>query len=158
MNGQAEHEHHHGHEHEHEHGHEHVHHHDHDHEHEHRHEHDHEHHHDHGHDSPIEITTHEEAVIGTVRVRIPGSYEEALEDLKTRMAQTADEVEAAGGMVGHIKAFAREEARTAMVSIPEPGDVQIKSGTDPGLRCEVANIVFGIEKEELESILENHYG
>ena len=70
----------------------------HEHEHHHDHEHDHEHHHDH--EGPIEITTHEEALIGTVRIRIPGSYEAALEDLKTRMAQTADEVEAAVGMVG----------------------------------------------------------
>lgn len=148
----------HEHEHHHEHGHEH-HHHEHEHDHEHRHgyehEHDHEHHHDH--DAPIEITTHENAVIGTVRIRIPGSYEEALEDLKARMAETADEVEAAGGMVGHIKAFAREESRTAMVSIPEPGDVQIKNGSDPGLRCEIANIVFGIDTEVLERILKNHY-
>lgn len=120
-------------------------------------EHEHHHHHEHDHDLPIEITTHEEAVIGTVRIRIPGSYEEALEDLKTRMAETAEEVEAAGGMVGHIKAFAREEARTAMISIPEPGDVQIKNGSDPGVRCEIANIVFGIDEEELEHILEKHY-
>ena len=146
------HEHEHRHDHEHGYGHEHEYH----HEHHHDHEHDHEHHHDH--EGPIEITTHEEALIGTVRIRIPGSYEAALEDLKTRMAQTADEVEAAGGMVGHIKAFTREETRTAMISIPEPGDVQVKEGSDPGLHCEIANIVFGIDEETLESILKNHYG
>ncbi len=125
------------------------------HEHGHHHEHEHEHHHDH--DAPIEITTHENAVIGTVRIRIPGSYDTALEDLRTRMDQTAREVEESGGMVGHIKAFAREETRTAMVSIPEPGDIQTKEGSDPGLHCEIANIVFGIDEETLEHILEKHY-
>ena len=96
-------------------------------------------------------------MIGTVRIRIPGSYDTALEDLRTRMDQTAREVEESGGMVGHIKAFAREETRTAMVSIPEPGDIQTKEGSDPGLHCEIANIVFGIDEETLEHILEKHY-
>ena len=140
----SEHEHH-----DHEHHHEHAHHHE--------HEHGHHHEHDHDHGSPIEITTHENAVIGTVRIRIPGSYDTALEDLRTRMDQTAREVEESGGMVGHIKAFAREETRTAMVSIPEPGDIQTKEGSDPGLHCEIANIVFGIDEETLEHILEKHY-
>ena len=135
--------------------HDHEHHHEHAHHHEHEHVHHHEHDHDHG--SPIEITTHENAVIGTVRIRIPGSYDTALEDLRTRMDQTAREVEESGGMVGHIKAFAREETRTAMVSIPEPGDIQTKEGSDPGLHCEIANIVFGIDEETLEHILEKHY-
>ena len=127
------------------------------HEHTHHHEHEHRHPHEHDHGSPIEITTHENAVIGTVRIRIPGSYDTALEDLRTRMDQTAREVEESGGMVGHIKAFAREETRTAMVSIPEPGDIQTKEGSDPGLHCEIANIVFGIDEETLEHILEKHY-
>ena len=127
------------------------------HEHTHHHEHEHGHPHEHDHGSPIEITTHENAVIGTVRIRIPGSYDTALEDLRTRMDQTAREVEESGGMVGHIKAFAREETRTAMVSIPEPGDIQTKEGSDPGLHCEIANIVFGIDEETLEHILEKHY-
>ena len=73
------------------------------------------------------------------------------------MEKTADAVEEAGGMVGHIKCFAREQGRTCVISIPEPGDVQVKEGTEPGLEAEIANIVFGVDTKKLEAVLRELY-
>ena len=131
------------------------------HHHEHDHLHDHDHEHEHEHRAPgetvIEMTEHEQAVIGTVRCSIDGAYEEAREILKERMEKTAEAVEEAGGLVGHIKCFAIEQGRTCMISIPEPGDVQVKEGSEARLEVQIANIVFGVGGEKLEAILKELY-
>ena len=167
------HEHHHGHHHhdhdeecgcghEHHHGH---HHHDHDEEcgcgHEHHHEHhdhDHDHEHEHEHGVPsLEMSFHDEAVIATVRCVIPGTYDEASEVLKSAMKKTAAEIEDNGGLIGHIKAFAKEENRSCMISIPEADDIQVKEAAAPSLHVECANIVFGLTAEKLETIVREYF-
>ena len=98
---------------------EHMHHHDH-----HDHGHDHEHHHHH-HEN-IEITTHEDAVIASVRMSLPGSREEAETVLKSFMRAVAEETEGLGGTIGHIKFFLKESSG-AMYSMTDTEDIQKKT-------------------------------
>ena len=164
------HEHGHGHDHVHDHRdhdhthdhHDHSHAHDHDHTHDcHNHSHDHEHthdHHHHGSEVPsVSVYTHEIATVGSVKCRIGGNYEEVLEKLKHCMKETAEAVEEAGGLIGHVKAFAREEARTCMISITEGEDMQCRQGFAGGIYVESANIVFGIAPAELKAILKKAF-
>ena len=138
----------------HEHEHEHEHHHDHDHE----HHHDHDHEHDHGHEAPsLEISHHENALIATLRIVIPGEYEQALAILQDAMQKTAEEIEQQDGLIGHIKAFVTEENRSCMISIPEADDVQIKNAEAPSVHVECANIVFGLTDGQLESLVRSHF-
>lgn len=144
--------------HEHDHQHEHEHEHHHEHEHEHHHEHEHEHEHTQAPDTGIAISAHEGAQIGTVRCRIPGSYGLALDTLQERMEEEASDIEAAGGMIGHIKASAREESRCCMFSITECGDTQRKESVCPSVYVEHAAIVFGIGGDVLLDILTTRFG
>lgn len=135
-------------------------HHDHEHEH-HPHEHEYHHHeHEHSHETKmgIEITAHESAWIGTVRCRIPGNYAAALDTLQEWMEEEASDIEAAGGLIGHIKAFARENSRSCMLSLTECGDTQRKESTCPSVYVEHAAIVFGIHKDTLQEILFARFG
>ena len=115
--------------------------------HDHHHGHDHEHHHEHHHHEQeafpaVSVYTHETATVGSVKCRIAGEYEEALNRLQKCMEETAREVEAAGGLIGHVKAFAKEEARYCMISITDGEDVQRKSGTECGSACGKTRILF----------------
>ena len=126
------------------------------------HDHDHEHHHDHDHEHDhgvpsLEISFHDEAVIATVRCIVPGAYEEAVQALQEAMKKTAAAIEDHGGLIGHVKAFAREENRSCMISIPEADDVQIKEAAAPCVHVECANIVFGLTDEALEGIVREHF-
>ena len=103
------------------------------------------------------MSSHDEAIIATVRCIIPGSYEEASEALREAMKKTAAEIEDNGGLIGHIKAFAKEENRSCMISIPEADDLQIKEAAAPALHVECANIVFGLAAEKLETIVRGHF-
>lgn len=95
--------------------------------------------------------------MGSVKCRIPGTYEKALEKLKDCMKKTAEAVEEAEGLIGHVKAFAREEARTCMISITDGEDMQCRPGSGQGIYVESANIVFGVTPEELEAILKRTF-
>lgn len=106
---------------------------------------------------PLEISRQDGAVIGTIRCQIPGAYDAALEQLKTAISRTAEDVEAAGGLIGHCKAFARHTSLTAMLSLPETGALHIDEGSEPMLMVESVSIVFGIGPEKLEEILQTHY-
>jgi hypothetical protein len=125
---------------------------------EHSHEHHHDHVHQHGNEFPLlEITAHESAVIGTVKCRIPGSYEEGQKKLQEILQRTAEDIENAGGLIGHLKAFAREEIRSCMISVTEADDLQIKQGRENALCVENANIVFGITENSLKDILKKNF-
>ena len=173
-----EHGHHHHHDHDHE-GHEHHHHdheghhhhhhhdddcdcgHDHDHDHHHDHddddeEHDHEHHHHHEH-SNIEISTHEDATIATVKMALGTDKDAAKVQLKSFMTAVGAEAEAEGGMVGHIKFFLKESVGE-MFSMTDPDDeIQIKPAALPEYTAEGVCIVVGISPDALEDIVKLHY-
>lgn len=132
--------------HEHDHGHHQVHHHD-----------DHEHEHRPISETGIEITAHEGAWIGTVRCRIPGDYEDAVTILRERMEREAEEFEASGGLIGHLKAYAREEGRQCMLSITECGDIQRKETVNASVYVEHAAIIFGMNQGRVQEILEKQF-
>ena len=161
--------HHHDHDHE---GHEHHHHHHHDddcdcgHEHHHHHhhdddcdcghDHDHEHHHHHEH-SNIEISTHEDATIATVKMALGTDKDAAKVQLKSFMTAVGAEAEAEGGMVGHIKFFLKESVGE-MFSMTDPEDeIQIKPAALPEYTAEGVCIVVGISPDALEDIVKLHY-
>ena len=128
---------------------EHMHHHDH-----HDHGHDHEHHHHH-HEN-IEITTHEDAVIASVRMALPGSREEAETVLKSFMRAVAEETEGLGGTIGHIKFFLKESSG-AMYSMTDTEDIQRKTAPGRSFSAEGVAIVLGLTKEQLEETVAVHY-
>ena len=153
-----------GHEHHHEHGeecgcgHHHHHHHDHDgdeccdHDHE-GHEHHHHHHHD---DEPVEISTHEDSIIATVRLGSLGrDRQAALVTLRSFMRAVAEETEGLGGMIGHIKFFLKESKGT-MFSMTDLEEIQEKPAEGFEYTAEGVCIVLGIEPETLEEIVERH--
>lgn len=131
--------------------------------------HDHEHvYHDHdccGHDhheqhleegfSPIHVYMHDAATVASVKFHMDGEYEECVQTMKARMQETARRIEEKDGVVGHIKAYVREDARNCMISVTDAETVNMKPDQGQGLFVENANIVFGISEEEIEEILKD---
>ncbi len=124
-------------------------------------EHDH-HHHDHEHTQEqlplLDIDEHEGALIGTVRCRIPGEYAQVTEELEKAVKDLAEEIDRQGGIVGHIKAFVKEENRSCMLSLTEPGEVHRIPADNPAVLAEIANIIFGLSEEEFHKCLVQAYG
>ena len=159
-----DHEHHHDHEGECCHGHHHHHHDDDDHEcgcghhhghhhHHHDHDHDHEHHH---HDEKIEISTHEDATIATVRMSLGTDRQAAEAQLKSFMRAVAEESEAAGGMVGHIKFFLKE-SQGQMLSMTDLEEIQVKPAAAAEFTAEGVCIILEIDPDDLAEIVKLHY-
>ncbi|MBQ9826629.1 MAG: hypothetical protein IJM61_05560 [Firmicutes bacterium] len=152
------HEHHHGHDHDHEHRHDHDEHcgcgRDHEHDHEHHHDHDHEHHHHH-HEN-IEITTHEDSVTASVRIAFREERSEAEVLLRSFMRAVAEETEALGGTIGHIKFFLKESTGS-MFSMTDTEEIQKKDALRTEIRAEGVAIVIGLDPEQLEEIVAAHY-
>ena len=67
------------------------------------HEREHHHHHESDEFPSVSVYTHDIAVVGSVKCRIDGEYEDALDKLQGCMEEAARAVEAAGGMIGHVK-------------------------------------------------------
>ena len=161
---EGEHEHHHHH---HDHGeecgcgHHHHHHHDdeHDHDHEgrhHHHDHDHHDHEHHQHDEKIEISTHEDATIATVRMSLGTDRQAAEAQLKSFMRAVAEESEAAGGMVGHIKFFLKE-SQGQMLSMTDLEEIQVKPASAAEFTAEGVAIILSIDPDDLAEIVKLHY-
>ena len=120
------------------------------------HDHDHEHHHHHEH-SNIEISTHEDATIATVKMALGTDKDAAKVQLKSFMTAVGAEAEAEGGMVGHIKFFLKESVGE-MFSMTDPEDeIQIKPAALPEYTAEGVCIVVGISPDALEDIVKLHY-
>ena len=156
----------HDHEHHHEHGkcchhdhdhetHEHHHDHHHDHGHDHHHDHDHEHHHHHE-EEKITVTSHEDAVIASIKISLGKDREAALEQLKSFMHAVGEAAEAEGGMVGHIKFFFKE-SHGQMLSMTDLEEIQIKTAPAAEFTAEGVAIVVGISPDQLEDIVRLHY-
>ncbi len=161
-----DHDHDHEHHHHHDHDHEHHHHghddecccgHDHDHDHhDHHHHHDHDHEHHHHHDEKIEISTHEDATIATVRMDLGTDRQAAEEQLRSFMRAVAEGSEAAGGMVGHIKFFLKE-SQGRMLSMTDLEEIQEKPAAAAEFTAEGVAIILSIDPEDLEDIVRLHY-
>ena len=135
--------------------------HDHDHHHDHDdccgHDHDHEHHHHHhGRREGIDISTHDDSVIASVKIVFREELPQAEILLKSFMRAVAEEVEAVGGMVGHIKFFLKE-THGNMYSMTDTEDIRKIDGGRSEIRAEGAVIVLGLTEEQLEEIVAVHY-
>ncbi len=110
----------------------------------------------HDHDS-IEISTHENSVIASVKMDLGREKHYASVLLKSFMTAVAEEAEAAGGMIGHIK-FYLKESTGEFFSMTEPnGCIQTRNISLPEYSAEGVCIVIGIEPYALESIVKLHY-
>ena len=120
------------------------------------------HHHDHEHAQEqlplLDMDEHEGALIGTVRCRISGDYAQVTEELEKAVKDLAEEIDRQGGIVGHIKAFVKEENRSCMLSLTEPGEVHRIPADNPAVLAEIANIIFGLSEEEFHKCLVQAYG
>ena len=125
------------------------------HDHEHHHGHDHEHHHHHRHEN-IEITTHAASVTASVRTPFHEDRAQAEEMLRSFMRAVAEETEALGGTIGHIKFFLKE-SRGSMFSMTDTEDIQKKDAQTTEVRAEGVAIVLGLTPEQLEEIVAVHY-
>ncbi len=131
--------------------------HDHDHDyHDHHHHHDHDHEHHHHHDEKIEISTHEDATIATVRMDLGTDRHAAEAQLKSFMRAVAEGSEAAGGMVGHIKFFLKE-SQGRMLSMTDLEEIQEKPAAAAKFTAEGVAIILSIDPEDLEEIVKLHY-
>ena len=106
----------------------------------------------------LDIDEHEGALIGTVRCRITGEYAQVTEELEKAVKDLAEEIDRQGGIVGHIKAFVKEENRSCMLSLTEPGEVHRIPADNPAVLAEIANIIFGLSEEEFHKCLVQAYG
>lgn len=125
-----------------------------DHDHEHNHDHDHGHHHHH-HEN-IEITTHEDSVTASIRIVFREVRSEAEVLLRSFMRAVAEETEALGGTIGHIKFFLKESTGS-MFSMTDTEEIQKKDALRTEIRAEGVAIVIGLEPEQLEEIVAAHY-
>ena len=167
-----EHDHEHSHEHDrghgrhrdHDHGHEHEH--NHGHHHDHEHEHSHDHHHEH--ENALQLTwaditlsshTHDQASVVSAAIKVREEGNTTFEALIGALRSIAVAAEAAGGIVGHIKGFARTGEAFVHASCTDAnqppqfeGDAAFALG--PESQVELVAIVMLIELEELEHIVE----
>lgn len=145
--------------------------HDHDHEHhEHSHDHGHEHHHhdhEHTHEREIEIGwgtatleshVHDQAstVSATIHAQLASGV--TFETLVEALQDVAQQVESAGAIVGHIKAYARSGESFAHASATDAqhapaceGDTNLLLDSD--VQCQLVAIALLIELDELEQIV-----
>ena len=76
--------------------------------------------------------------------------------LKSFMRAVAEETEALGGTIGHIKFFLKE-TNGSMFSMTDTEEIQKKDAPHTEIRAEGAAIVLGVTPEQLEDIVAAHY-
>ena len=151
--------------------HEHHEHHNHDH-HGHDHEHDHTHHHhrhDHGDarertvelawgEAALESHTHEQASTVSATIHAQASAGKTFETLVDALQAIAQQVEAAGGIVGHIKAYARAGESFVHASSTDAQHEPACEGDactalTPDVQCQLVAIALLIDLDQLEEIV-----
>ena len=150
------------------HDHEHGHHHEHEHEHDHDHDHGHHHHdHEHAHEREIELGwgaatleshVHDQASTVSATIHANADSSMTFEALVEALQGVAQQVESAGAIVGHIKAYARSGDSFAHASATDAqhapaceGDFQLP--LTPEVQCQLVAIALLIELDELEQIV-----
>lgn len=73
------------------------------------------------------------------------------------MQQAAEGIEAAGGLIGHIKAFAEERNRTLAVSVTDTDSLVKHEADIPALTADITHIVFQVGSPRLVKILRQIY-
>ena len=141
--------------------------HDHNHEHAHAHDHDHGHHHDHAAEREVECRwgtavleshVHDQAATVSATIYAQSGPAATFEVLVEALKSVAQHVESAGGIVGHIKAYARAGDSFVHASATdaqhEPsceGDASLPLG--PEVHCQLVAIALLIDLEQLEQIV-----
>lgn len=141
------------------------------HDHEHAHDHGHDHHdHDHAHAHSVsdrfetdaalvslEAHTHEQAATVSLDIHPKAGQAVAFSSLVETMQAIAADAEAAGGVVGHIKAYARDGAAFAHASVTAAdlppvceGDVQASFGE--GATIQLVSIVLLVGQDDLAAL------
>ena len=105
----------------------------------------------------MEISTHEDATIATVKMTLGTDKDAAKVQLKSFMTAVGAETEAAGGMVGHIKFFFKESSGQMYSMTDVEDEIQIKDAALPEYSAEGVCIVVGISPDTLEDIVKLHY-
>ena len=159
----------HGHDHSRDHGHGHSHGHGHERGHGHEHEHGHEHHHDHGHiheravelgwgAAALESHVHDQAATVSATIHVQSDSDVTFEVLVEALQGVAQQVESAGAIVGHIKAYARAGDAFAHASATDAQHAPACEGDagmllDSDTQCQLVAIALLIELDELERIV-----
>jgi len=143
--------------------------HDHDHEGGHAHDHEHAHDHDHAHDheravelgwgaGTLESHVHDQAATVSVTIDAQADAGKTFQELVDALREIALQVESAGGIVGHIKAYAREGGAFAHASATDAqhapaceGDASLVLG--PATNCQLVSIALLIDLAQLEQIV-----
>lgn len=123
--------------------------------------HGHNHHHDHeGHihlsssgdnGENLTITTHDEAVVGSLSKELALSYEEGANAARSYIRDLGTWVENVDGVVGHIKSYVQSFGESSSLSYTE-GTVTEKRNPPPAfLRVDIAAIVFLVTPDELRN-------
>ena len=76
--------------------------------------------------------------------------------LKSFMRAVAEESEAAGGMIGHIKFFLKE-SRGEMLSMTDLDEIQTKPAAAMEYTAEGVAIIMNLAPDHLEEIVKLHY-
>ena len=143
--------------------------HDHEHAHVHGHEHGHEHAHDrsHNHERAVELGwgtgaleshVHDQAATVSLTINAQADAGRTFQELVDALQQIALQVESAGGIVGHIKAYAREGEAFVHASATDAqhapaceGDASLVLG--PATNCQFVSIALLIDLAQLEQIV-----
>ena len=107
---------------------------------------------DHQAPQPITVKTHDTSLVGSYRLTIAASFEEADTILDQALTKIAAEITALGGIIGHIKANLTAADRSCMISITEDESDHHYSDSHC-CQAEGVAIVFGIIPEQLDAIL-----
>ena len=127
----------------------------------HMHHHAHEDHHEHhSHKKEkISVHMHEGAAVGTVRTEVAYPLDIALKEIRRKFAGIAEQIEMAGGYIGHIKGIMEEDGRKCRISVVEAEERIDTEIIPPAEVCHVecVFIVFAIEPDALKDMLEKEF-
>lgn len=104
----------------------------------------------------IEITEHQDALIGNVVLSVAGDLDAAQKEAAAMLEKAAAEITAEGGIVGHIKAYVKQE--TGVMLSTTGGEVSSRAVTPAACTAECVNIIFGLKPDRLQEILLRVYG
>lgn len=105
----------------------------------------------------ITVKTHDTSLVGSFRLTIAASFEEADTLLDQALKKIAAEITALGGIIGHIKANLTAAGQSCMISITED-ESDHHYHDSCCCQAEGVAIAFGLLPEQLTSILYNVLG
>ena len=121
--------------------------------------HDHEHHdHEQHMEKSLEITTHDGAIVGSLRVSILDNYDAVVDLVQKKIQAVSKEIENIGGFIGHIKGLVQEYGRCCRISVVEGENIDRQDITNSiETKAECVFIVFGVKTKELEKVIKKEF-